>query len=132
VGEGTDGSGGELGQVKVLGLNFLARGERTLAVVHVRGNVSNTLANSIVQSGLELATLEYTRKGNAHTPTTSHVFCRMGHHSLAEAKTMEETGEKRGTMAPALAERRGKHWRQDEEQGTRRKGSMTASRIEGT
>jgi hypothetical protein len=57
LGERTDGSGGELGQVEVLGLDFLASGERTLAVVHVRGNGSDTLANSVVRSGLKLATL---------------------------------------------------------------------------
>src|SRR6267154_2880216 len=34
---------------------------------------------------------ECTRKGNAHTPTTTHIFGGASHHSLAEAKTMENT-----------------------------------------
>jgi hypothetical protein len=34
---------------------------------------------------------ERTSQGNTHTPTTTHVFCRTGHHSLAESKTVEDT-----------------------------------------
>jgi len=51
--EGTDGGGGELGELEGLSLDLLADSEGALAVKEVRGDSSDALADGVIRVGLE-------------------------------------------------------------------------------
>lgn len=55
--ERSDGSGGELGEVEMLGLNFLANSKGAFALQLVRGDGSDTLADGVVRGAFKVATL---------------------------------------------------------------------------